>query len=247
MVRRVAALYDIHGNLPALQAVLAEVHQLGVDRLVIGGDVLPGPWPNETLDRLYQGEVPTSFIHGNGERDVITALMGGELTRVPQQFRDAITWVAREIGNDQIISDWPLLTGLDVEGLGHVVFCHATPRNDHDLFTKLTPAELLEPIFDPFSADVVVCGHTHMQFDRVIGRTRVVNAGSVGMPFGQTGAHWLLIGPAIELRRTTYDHPAAAAQMRATAYPGAAFHASSLIEPPSEQAMLDAFTHATFR
>ena len=243
-MKRVAALYDIHGNLPALEAVLVELKRENIDELVIGGDVLPGPWPQETLDRLLRGDLRCRFIYGNGERDVISALHNGDLARVPEQFRPAIHWVAQQIKTDQIISDWPLLTGLDVDGLGHVVFCHATPRNDNDIFTKLTPEEALQPIFDAVNADLVVCGHTHMQFDRRIGRTRVVNAGSVGLPFGTPGAHWLLLGPDVQFRRTNYDLPKAAELIRKTQYPGAEWTANNVVSPPSEESMLAAFTNA---
>src|SRR4029079_12413207 len=100
-----------------------------------------------------------------------------------------------------------------------VVFCHATPRNDHDIFTSQTADDKLRPIFDPLNADLVVCGHTHMQFDRHVGRTRIVNAGSVGMPIGDTGAFWLMLDNGVHLRRTEYDVSTAAERVRATAYP----------------------------
>jgi diadenosine tetraphosphatase ApaH/serine/threonine PP2A family protein phosphatase len=90
-------------------------------------------------------------------------------------------------------------------------------------------------------AELVVCGHTHVQFDRRIGATRVINAGSVGMPFGRAGADWLLLGPDAELRHTDYDLEAAAARIRRTAYPQAeAFATGSVLAPPSEEAMLAA-------
>ena len=84
-----------------------------------------------------------------------------------------------------------------------------------------------------------------MQFDRTIGDVRVVNAGSVGMPFGTAGADWLLLGPGVELRHTSYDLAAAAARIRTTAYPMAdEFAASYVLNPPTEDAMLKAFAHA---
>jgi diadenosine tetraphosphatase ApaH/serine/threonine PP2A family protein phosphatase len=86
--------------------------------------------------------------------------------------------------------------------LGEVLFCHATPRNENECFTRLTPEHRLRSVFEALNVPVVVCGHTHMQFDQMIGRTRVVNAGSVGMPFGEPGADWLLLGPDVELRHT---------------------------------------------
>jgi hypothetical protein len=87
-----------------------------------------------------------------------------------------------------------------------------------------------------------------MPFDRTIGRTRVVNAGSVGMPFGEPGADWLLLGPAIELRHTAYDLEAAARAIRQTAYPDAeTFAARSVLNPPSEAQMLEIFSRGELR
>lgn len=88
----------------------------------------------------------------------------------------------------------------------------------------------------------MICGHTHMQFDRQIGGTRIVNAGSVGMPFGEPGAYWLSLDPGVELRHTHYDLMAAADRVRATDYPQADdFAESNVLRPPSEAEMLDLF------
>ena len=122
-----------------------------------------------------------------------------------------------------------------------MLFCHATPQSDTPIFTRLTAEERLVPLFDTTGADVVVCGHTHMQFDRMVGSVRVVNAGSVGMPFGDAGADWLLLGPDLQLQRTAYDLSSAAERIRATSYPQAEeFAARSVLQPPAEQEMLDA-------
>ncbi len=128
------------------------------------------------------------------------------------------------------------------------MFCHATPRNDTEIFTRLTAEERLQPIFQGADAAVVVCGHTHMQFDRTIGGIRVVNAGSVGMPFGEPGAYWLLLGPEIELRHTPYDLAKAAERIRATKYPQAReFAERNILQPPTEAEMLQAFGKAELR
>ena len=241
MAGRVAALYDIHGNAPALEAVLREMEGLGVDEIVIGGDVLPGPMPAECLALLDAVHLPMRFIMGNGDREVV-APSGA----IPETYQSAMRWNAEQIGPEETrrIAEWPLSIRVAVEGIGDVLFCHATPRNDTEVFTKRTPEVRLVPIFGTLDVAIAVCGHTHMQFDRMVGSVRVINAGSVGMPFGSAGAFWLLIGPEVELRRTAYDLDAAAARVRETAFPGAdAFAATSILQPPAEQTILDAFSH----
>ena len=246
----VAALYDIHGNLPALEAAVAELRTLRVDQVVIGGDVLPGPMPRETLALLRGLDIPCHYIRGNGDREVVLRRQGVESDGVAPAFRGMVQWVADQLDDDHEawLSSWPLTHTMDISGLGRVLFCHATPRNDTDIFTRSTPDGPLIPLFESVSESFVACGHTHMQFDRVIGRTRVVNAGSVGMPFGEAGADWLLLGPHVELRRTRYDLAAAAARVRHTQYPLAEeFAARNILQPPSEAEMIAAFSKAEVR
>jgi predicted phosphodiesterase len=247
---RLAALYDIHANLPALEAVLGEIRLAGVDQIVVGGDVVPGPMPRETIACLLDLDVPVRIIQGNGDREVLALMRGGDGAAVPERFREAMRWNARQLGADEerLLAGWPATLHLHIDGIGDTVFCHDTPRNDTEIFTRRTPEDRLVRIFDPLNARLVVCGHTHMQFDRSIGRTRVVNAGSVGMPFQEPGAYWLLLGPDVQLRRTGYDLAEAAARIRATGYPQAEeFAARNVLEPPSEQDTLDAFTRVELR
>jgi diadenosine tetraphosphatase ApaH/serine/threonine PP2A family protein phosphatase len=159
-------------------------------------------------------------------------------------------WVAQQLNPEyeELLANWPKSLCVPVEGLGEVLFCHATPRNDTEIFTRLTPEDRFLPVFAGVNAVVVVCGHTHMQFDRTIRDTRVVNAGSVGMPFGEPGAYWLLLGPDVQLRRTPYDLANAAGRIRETAYPQAEdFAARNVLEPPSEAETLEAFLRAELR
>ena len=240
---RIAALYDIHGNLPALNAVLADVARHGADRIVIGGDVVPGPMPHETLARLRSLESPVEFIIGNGELDVL-AEAEGKNSGVPAPYRDGIRWNAAQLQLDDraFLAKWPATVQIPIAGLGKVLFCHATPNNPREVFTRVTPSESALSLIGNLDVDVVVCGHTHMQFDRCIGHLRVVNAGSVGMPFGQPGAYWALLGPGVELRRTLYDVEEAASQIRLTPYPRAEIFADqNVLRPPSEEQMLKAF------
>src|SRR5687768_10678068 len=127
---RVAALYDIHGNLPALDAVLTDIRGLDVDQIVVGGDVLPGPMPRETLRRLLDLDMPVQSIQGNGERVVLAQLAGGDISEVPEQYRDVIDWTAQQLHSDDrhTIARWPATCRLDIPALGTVLFCHATPR-----------------------------------------------------------------------------------------------------------------------
>ena len=187
----VAALYDIHGNLAALEAVLAEIP--GDATIVVGGDVVAGgEQPSETLERLLALGDRVVWIRGNADRE----LMPGEPGLAPEGALDATRAALTE---EQIAF---LYANPGTVQIDRVLYCHATPRNDVDIFTEVTPEERLIEIFSAVEADVVVCGHTHMQFDRMIAGKRVVNSGSVGMPYEEgPGAYWTLD---LEHRRTPY-------------------------------------------
>ena len=241
---RLAAIYDVHGNLPALEAVLRDVRDAGIDRIVVGGDVVPGPMPREALALLEALDRPTHFLRGNGEREVLAMRAGAESTIVPPRFRAVMQWTASQLDDRtaRLLAAWPATVRLQLDSLGEVLFCHATPRSDTEIFTERTREEVVRPVIEAAKADVVVCGHTHMQFDRRIGRTRVVNAGSVGMSFQGPGAFWLLLGDEIALRRTDYDLSGAASRIMATAYPMAAeFAEGNVLHPPSKESTLDSF------
>ena len=247
---RVAAIYDIHGNLPALEAVLDEVAAAQVDAIVVGGDVLPGPMPKECLDRLYSTGFSPYFIHGNGESAAIQILAGRVPKQVPEAFRPAVQWSAEQLPDEyrHAMAAWPPTMHLEVDGLGSVLFCHATARNDTELITRLSPDERFREVFPGIQSNVVVCGHTHMQFDRTVDSLRVVNAGSVGMPFGEPGAHWLLLGPDVQLKRTPYDLEAAAELLQTSAFPDVStFVERQVLSRPSEEQILAAYARADGR
>ena len=200
---RVAALYDIHGNLPALDAVLADLPE--VDAIVVGGDVLPGPLARETLDRLAS-LANVHYVMGNGDRD-----SAGEFPEV---------------------ADWPATVTLDVDGLGPVLFCHGSPRSDTEMITIFTGEDRLAPMLEGVEENTIVGGHTHRQFDRTLLGRRIVNAGSIGLPYeGDAAAFWLLLGPDVELRRTAYDVPAAVELLTQAGGPAVEYLKESLIEP----------------
>lgn len=247
---RIAAIYDIHGNLPALKAVVEDIHRADVGMIVVGGDLVPGPMPRETLECLLALDIPVRFIQGNGEVDALAEMTGKGAARVPEQFREMVRWSADQLypEYEQLLISWPKTLRFEIGGLGAVLFCHATPRDDNEIFTRLTPEERLLPVFEGRGASMIVCGHTHMQFDRMIGDIRVVNAGSVGMPFGEPGAYWLLLGHDAELRHTPYDLKKAAARIRETNYPQAQmFAANYVLQPPSEKEMLEAFSRGELK
>jgi len=222
--------------------VLHELRREGIDRLVIGGDVVPGPMSSESIDRVLNLGLPTDFVRGNGELAALAERTGSP-SGVPEPYRDVVRWSGESLTPEQAdaIAGWPRTVLLRIPPLGDVLFCHATPRNENEIFTKLTREERLLETFRGLDVAMVVCGHTHMQFDRTIGSTRVVNAGSVGIPFGIPGAYWVLLGPGVELRHTRYDLSAAAERLRNTAYPGAPDFVRDLLHPPAEDKMLDLF------
>jgi putative phosphoesterase len=210
---RVAAISDIHGNLPALEAVLEEIDRERPGLIVCCGDVASGPMPAETIDRLMALD-NVRFVRGNADRGLIDEFDGKPKPEMPGPFAE---WCAKQISRihrDFLASFEETVTVAGVDGLGSVLFCHATPRNDTDVMTVETPAERMRMHLAGTTADVVICGHTHMQFDRTIDRVRVVNAGSVGMPYGSPGAHWVMLGPELDLRKTDYDAVAAAERIK---------------------------------
>jgi predicted phosphodiesterase len=205
----VAALYDVHGNLPALDAVLADVERENVDAVVAGGDILWGPYQAECIERLR--EVGARFVAGNCERDVLAAIT------------DTGRWCLDQLAESErsFVASWPQTVELDLDGLGHALFCHATPADVDAIITQLTPEDALRAALAGVAADVVVCGHTHVQFDRrPVDAPRLVNAGSVGLAYERVaGAYWALLGADVELRRTSYDTTSAAERLAATGFP----------------------------
>jgi putative phosphoesterase len=228
----VAALSDIHGNLPALEAVLADVERAGVDAVVVAGDTVSGPFPAEVFDLL--GSVDARIVRGNADR----------LAEVERFDEDQARWNEERLGAKRLatVAGWPLTLDFDADGLGRVLVCHSTPRSDEPIYTRTTPDDALVEILGPVDADVLVCGHTHMQYDRRLSTgLRVVNLGSVGMPYeGRRGAFWAVLGPEVEMRHTEYDVDAAAARIRGLGAPReeAVEH---LLNPPDPDATTEYF------
>ncbi len=218
---RIASLSDVHGNLPALEAVLGEVKRERVDLIVFGGDHAAGPSPAETLDVLIGLGDSARLIRGNADRELVEAL--DHPGRAPRDDAPpALPWAASRLSarHGKFLRGLPESLTLDVDGLGRTLFCHGSPRTDMEVLTAGTPDSRLREAVHAVEAEAVVCGHTHMQFEREIDGKRVLNPGSVGLPYeGEPGAYWALIGPEVEFRRTPYDIEATAELVRRTDYP----------------------------
>ena len=248
---RVAVLADIHGNLPALEAVLRDVEAAGVDAIVLNGDLADGPMPAQTLDRLEDLGAKAIWVRGNSDRYLADAFDGtfqptGLAANAPAAH---YTWCAGKIGQahrDRLAS-LPLSVTLDIDGLGPVAFCHGTARDDNEFILVDSPIAHYRAAFAGLPEQTVVLGHTHMPFDRLADTRRVINPGSVGLPYGHTGAAWALLGPDVMLRRTRYDTEAAVALMLASAgdLPGIEFITGNVRASASDAEALAAFAEAT--
>ncbi|MFI7006324.1 metallophosphoesterase family protein [Streptomyces sp. NPDC050145] len=220
MLNRVAVLSDIHGVLPALEAVLAEPDVRSADRIVLTGDIAAGPQPTQVLDLLTGLGDRVSWISGNADRELLEFRRGGRDT-IPDPIAPWAAEQLREADLD-LLAALPRSLTLSVEGLGKVLFCHATPRDDEEVVLVDSRLDRWAEVLDGLEPDIrtVVCGHTHMPYARLAHGRLIVNPGSIGMPYGRTGAHWALLGPGAQLRVTPYDLEAAATRLaRDSSYP----------------------------
>jgi predicted phosphodiesterase len=226
---RVLALYDIHGNPDALEAVLGDPRAAHPDAVVIGGDVVPGAFGAAVLDRLAAMSGPMHWVRGNGEREVAAAV-GGPTPVEGDNAAEMSSFTAADLGPERArpLGELPLTVTVD-----GVLFCHASPRADDELLTRISSPERWSAALAGVEAKLVVAGHTHQQDDRMVDGVRFVNAGSIGLPYeGDGDARWLWIEDGVpELRRTAYDAAGAGRRMReACAALGDSVNAS-LIEP----------------
>ncbi|HUG61843.1 MAG TPA: metallophosphoesterase family protein [Methylomirabilota bacterium] len=228
---RVAAIYDIHGNLTALEAVLAEIDSLGIERIVVGGDLAWGPQPVETVSRLLGLGPRARFVRGNADREVGDRLGDGEGR--PPELVVITRWCADRLspGQRAFLATLPERVTIDIAGLGRVLFCHGSPLSDEDPIRVDTPEETIAPWLEDVREATIVCGHTHAPFDRQVAGKRIVNAGSVGLQYG-AGASWALLGPEVELRRTPYDVELAAERIARSGVPDADGFVAHVRTPP---------------
>jgi predicted phosphodiesterase len=227
-VVRVAVLADIHGNLPALEAVLAEPDVGAADRVVLLGDIALGPMPGESLDLLASLGERAVWVHGNCEREIVAAYDGADVPGPNGESARAAASLLQP-RHRALLLGLPLTLTVDVDGLGVVLFCHATPRRDDEFVLVDSPLPVWSRALAGVEEQVVVLGHTHMPFDRLVDGRRAVNPGSVGMSYGAPGACWALLGPDITLRRTAYDVELAAERIRSGGHPDAAAWADEYV------------------
>jgi predicted phosphodiesterase len=200
-------LYDIHGNMPALEPVLEEAQAVGVDRWLLGGDYgTPSPWPLETLDRLRKLE-PATWIRGNGERWLRDPpLDRPEVMQVYELFTGGLP--------DSVV-EW--LYGLPPQAeLDGVLYVHGSPLADDDSFAP-QPQEGEQRLLAGVHDRLVVFGHSHQQFRRPgPENTELLNPGSVGMPWDgdHRAAYAVIDGDRVECRRVEYDWEGSVAAVR---------------------------------
>jgi len=228
---RVAALYDIHGNVPALEAVLRDLEREDVDTILFGGDLASGAFPRETIE-LARSLPKARLVRGNADLLASPAINpkadAGRRWVESQLNEEEITWLA-ELPFSAV--------------LGDTLYVHATPQDDETVVTELTTDERFAEVLAGVEQRPVVAGHTHMQFERQVGDVLFVNPGSVGMPYEERpGAYWALLDRGVEFRRSDYDLEAAAARFRESGHPeGALLAEENVVQVPSRAEALAVF------
>jgi predicted phosphodiesterase len=229
----VLVLYDIHGNLDALEAVLADPRAADADAILVGGDIVPGAFASECLVRLRRHELPVHWVRGNGERETVDAAASGlDPERVSADDLAKLTAAITAATLDKQTAAWlgTLPTTVELDG---VLYCHASPRRDDEVLTRISPAERWAEALHGVEQALVIGGHTHQQDDRVVGTVRFINAGSVGLPYeGDAAARWAWISDGTpELRHTAYDGAAAGRGMLDAGWPDQESIEAGLIDP----------------
>lgn len=236
---RVAVLADVHGNAPALEAVLAEVAREQPDRIVFLGDLTWGSFPAETLALVAPLADQAVFIRGNAERDLVAFY-----DTLEDDSSERVRWmVSRHTPEARdFLAGFRDSAVLELDGLGTALFCHGSPRSVEELVTEATPEDRMGELLAGVDEDVLVTAHTHVRYDRRVLDKRTLNPGSVGRPYeGSPGAFWALLGPDVDFRGTEYDVEATVARMRAAGEPRVEEMIELLLRPHSRE---EAIEHA---
>ena len=214
---RVGLVSDVHGNLLALDAVLAELERERLDRLVCLGDICFGPQAHECLARVRELGCPV--VLGNWDSWSIDGFPPAD-DPVGIMLYEIGAWWARQLTPDDHDFIRTFVPTLEVPLEGSRMLCfHGSPHSFSDWIFATTPDEDLETMFDGVDAPVLVGGHTHLQLLRRFGHSLIVNPGSIGQPFSQWWprpirvAHWAEYGIVdsqdghltVDLRRVPYD------------------------------------------
>jgi predicted phosphodiesterase len=241
--KRLAVVSDIHGNAVAMAAVARDVLASEPDALVFGGDLTWGPMPEQTwllaIELQDSLEGPVFFIRGNAERSLAELRNRDQAGQTTARER----WMLEQHSAATLdaLGTFSSTVTLDVQGLGPTRFCHGSPRSDEELITPRTPDERMTALLEQVDERVLICAHTHIQFDRRVVGIRSINPGSVGMPYEtDPGAYWALLGPDVELRRTEYALGAAVSACRASGDPLAEEIAETLLAPPTPDEVIAA-------
>jgi putative phosphoesterase len=235
--RRVAVLADVHGNATALAAVLEEVARAEPDLVVSCGDLTWGPEPLETLALLEPWVGRLHCVRGNADRKVVELVDGTSAAETERE-----TWMGARHGaaGRDVLATFTEQVVVEVDDLGRVLFCHGSPRTDEECITRETPEERLREALDGVDAGVVVTAHTHLRYERKVLGKRLLNPGSVGMPYEEErGAYWALLGPGIDFRRTEYDLDEAVRRYRSTDDPRSELMVEMLLSPPSPAEVIE--------
>jgi predicted phosphodiesterase len=237
---RVAALADVHGNAPALEAVLDEVGREEPDLVVFCGDLTWGPLPEETLVLLRP--LDALFVRGNAERELLRLF---DALADDASERQRFLVARHDAAAREFLATFREHVTVDIDGLGPTRFCHGSPRSDEELVTPGTPVERVREFLAGVEEGAVVTAHTHVSYERIVDGTRLLNPGSVGLPYeGRPGAYWALLGPGVEHRRTDYDLDETERRFRGGGGPFAELTIELLRSPPSRA---DAIEHAEGR
>jgi putative phosphoesterase len=223
-LKKVAVIADVHGNAPALRAVLAEIEREQVDLIVSCGDLTWGPLPEETYELARA--LDARFVRGNADRAVLERVSKTERERWMQAHH------SQEMRD--FLSSFEDTVSVEVDGLGAIRLCHGSPRSDEECVTPATPEERVKEFSADVNEKVIVSAHVHLQFDREVAGIRSVNAGSVGLPYEDgPGAYWALLGPDVEFRRTDYDVDTTIERYRASGQPSVEQTVELMLTPPT--------------
>lgn len=232
---RLAAIYDIHANYSALKAVLEEIRVADVDQVIVGGDLVWGPEPRQAMDLLMEHKDEFIFIRGNADREV--SYCYGKEKGLDDFTAELNHWCANQLTKSQVefLKSLPEKTTQYIDGFGEILFVHGSPRSDEEAIRIDTPANEIRPMIENVTQNIIVCGHTHIQFDRVIDDKRIINAGSVGLQSRADGACWALFSnDSVQLKVTSYDTKGASERIRGSNAPYKEDFADHYLNPPYE-------------